>query len=102
MTLSREEVRQIRILDQEGNLFFKVVETKKRSIGKTLRPLPFSEAKPKPEKRKRLGDGSSGYVPTHSIVVGSEHIDDHGGCDEQLDGQGVLYDPAETAQPNKR
>ncbi len=56
-------MRQIRILDQEGNPFFKVVETKKRTIGKTLRPLPFSKAKPKSEKRRRPGDGSSGDVP---------------------------------------
>lgn len=108
LALSLEEMSRVRILDKEGNPFFKVVEklTKKLKTCRILKrkTVPFSEAKPKQKlkKRHRLDDGSNGEVLTKLIVVDSEHIDDHGGCDDQLDGQGVLYDSVETAQPNKR
>jgi hypothetical protein len=67
LTLSQEEVNQIRIVDKERNPFFKVVKsakkTKKPKAGRILKPktVPFSEAKPK--KRLKV------------VVFGEEFLD---------------------------
>jgi hypothetical protein len=64
LTLSQEEVNQIRIVDKEGNPFFKVVGklTKKTKTHKTLKlkTVPFSEAKPRKRQRVAMFEESFG------------------------------------------
>ena len=57
MSLSPEEISKIRIVDKEGNPFFKVAEKKllKKRKGSTtlkLKAVPFSGAEPR--KRQRV------------------------------------------------
>jgi hypothetical protein len=62
--LSSEEVSRIRIVDKEGNPFFKVVEklAKKQKTSRTLKlkTVPFSEAKPK--KRLKVAMFGNGFL----------------------------------------
>lgn len=55
LMIPSEELNHVRILDKEGNPFFKVVE-KKQKKQKTLKAkaVPFSEAKPR--KRQRIDE----------------------------------------------
>jgi hypothetical protein len=53
--LSQEELNQVKILDKEGNPFFKVVEmVKKPKVSKILKrrkKVPFSEVQPRKKQR---------------------------------------------------
>jgi hypothetical protein len=64
LRLSSEEVSQIRILNEQGNPFFKVMEklAKKQKTSRTLKlkTVPFSEAKPK--KRLKVAMFGEGYL----------------------------------------
>jgi hypothetical protein len=83
LLLSREELSQIRILDKEGNPFFKVMEklTKKLKTSRILKlkTVPFSEAKPR--KRQQVDRFDKGFL-TQQLGIDKNwlyHSQDHDG-----------------------